>query len=365
MDGAAVRVRRAGVEHRWGWKAWRWSAVPGALMTIAVVTIAILAPAAGHTARAHGAATASWPRFGESAAPDGWSHAVLTPDGGDRYVFSPGTHGMTIAAPRSNRDANLRMVYWRTGSAEGVDQQSCAQWDDLPGDLDQPGAALRIVDPGGRLRAITVTRNVWMGGQWIFNFHTWDTARTEPFVSFGQVALEGLLGPRGLVPLPWEFCARARGDLVEFKVWPLTEHEPAWGDPGRSGRATLPPGWEAPGVAGWYVAHLQAPDVARFTHLRPSALAAIGGDSTEPVEAAVGYPARRRRAPRALTVPGPKRASSSRRSFRSATTAVISTTLSTWLIWTDKTPQCLSSPIGPAGRGAWGRRTRPVPSGLR
>jgi hypothetical protein len=128
---------------------------------------------------------------------------------------------------------------------------------------------LRITQSGSRIRAISVTKNVFYGATWIFNFHLWDTALSPAFTLIGATNLQSTLVHNGVVtPLPWSFCARVIGSKLEFKVWPVAEPlEPAWGDPTHGGSVTLPAGWSAPGKAGWYIGHIQPNTTAVFTNL--------------------------------------------------------------------------------------------------
>lgn len=162
------------------------------------------------------------------------------------------------AAPTTNEGGNTRLAFWPDGGPAVADQESCVAWDDEE-PVTQQGVALRVRHEAGTTRAITVTKNIWFLASWGFNVHVMDSGNEEqPYLQILGVNLKDVL-VRGetLAPLPWHLCARVVGDEVSFKVWPADEVEPAWMDGVHGGAVTLPAGWEAPGVAGWYVGHLQ------------------------------------------------------------------------------------------------------------
>jgi hypothetical protein len=195
------------------------------------------------------------------------NRAVLTSDGPDDYRFVSAPANMAVAS-LDHSGGNRRDAFWPADNPVVTDDESCAIWGEQTGPLVQQGAALRIAQDGSRVRAITVTKNVFYGATWIFNFHLWDTAQAEPFTIIGATNLEGTLVHFGVVtPLPWKFCARAIDAKVEFKVWPLAEPEPAWGDPTHGGSVGLPADWVYPGRAGWFVGHLDPGDTTVFTDL--------------------------------------------------------------------------------------------------
>jgi hypothetical protein len=194
--------------------------------------------------------------------------AVLTEDGPGRYRFVSAPAN-TVAASVDSAGGNLRQVFWPADNPVVPDSESCAIWGAETGPLVQQGAALRIVEEGSRIRAVTVTKNVFYGATWIFNFHVWDTAQSPAFTPVGATNLAATLVHAGVVtPLPWRFCARVIGAKLEFKVWPAAEPlEPAWGDPAHGGSVILPAGWARPGKAGWFVGHIQPNNLAVFTDL--------------------------------------------------------------------------------------------------
>jgi hypothetical protein len=194
--------------------------------------------------------------------------AVLTEDGPGRYRFVSAPAN-TVAASVDSAGGNLRQVFWPADNPVVPDSESCAIWGAETGPLVQQGAALRIVQQGSRIRAVTVTKNVFYGATWIFNFHVWDTAQSPAFTLLGATNLHATLVRAGVVtPLPWHFCARVIGSKLEFKVWPVVEPlEPAWGDLSHGGSVILPAGWSQPGKAGWFVGHIQSNNLAVFTDL--------------------------------------------------------------------------------------------------
>jgi hypothetical protein len=194
--------------------------------------------------------------------------AVLTEDGPGRYRFVSAPAN-TVAASVDSASGSLRQLFWPADNPVVPDSESCAIWGAETGPLVQQGAALRIAEQGSRIRAVTVTKNVFYGATWIFNFHVWDTAQSPAFTLVAATDLSATLVHAGVVtPLPWHFCARVIGSKLEFKVWPVAEPlDPAWGDPAHGGSVILPAGWEQPGKAGWFVGHIQPNNLAVFTDL--------------------------------------------------------------------------------------------------
>ncbi len=194
----------------------------------------------------------------------------LTSEATDHIEVQAGGGSLVATAPNTNLESNIRTVFWPTGSPAVADSQSCATWTSETGGDIQPGVAFRIrVGATGRVRAITITRNVSYGIHSAFNFHTWDTDRpVNPFELFGQVSIPAIANGLASLPLPWHFCGRISGTTVEFKVWPDSVSEPAWGNTTWGGKATVPAGWTASGPTGWYLGHLAAGNTARFDDLR-------------------------------------------------------------------------------------------------
>lgn len=215
---------------------------------------------------------------------------VLTPDGTDRYDFAAVGGTATITAPSSNQDSNLRVAFWPTGSPAVVDSLTCATWTSQRGQNVQQGAALRLESfPGGRFRAVTVTKNILWGAAWNFNVHVWDTAASPAYRKVGDFDMGEALRPGGhFKPFPWHLCVRALGATVQLKVWTGSAAEPAWGDKVHTGLVELPAGWEGAGTTGWYIGHLPAGGAARFDDLRTwkyvsgGGTADLGARSTSP-----------------------------------------------------------------------------------
>jgi len=208
----------------------------------------------------------------------------LLVESGGRYTLAANAGFVTAAAAPSSRGGGTRIVFWQAPAPVSGDQQSCATWwsrTDTSGPWVQEGVALRIRTTQGRVRAVTVTKNVWAKAYSTFNMMLWDSSkwggtRTFPFLQIGQAVLGTVFSPGGrLAPLPWRMCARMVGRRLEFRVWPLTHVEPAWGAPGYSGAAVLPADqsqYLEPGIPGWYVGHLEAGDRVVYAGLATAAI---------------------------------------------------------------------------------------------
>jgi hypothetical protein len=199
---------------------------------------------------------------------------VLTSYSGDTNsvdIVGPDT---VVTARWNNDGGNLRFFFWAIGAEESRDQQVCATWQHATGSFQQQGVVLRAVSSATGTRAISVTKNVWLGAFWKFNVHLWDTSVTDsPFTQSATFDLASVLHPGGrLAPLPWRICARAVADVVSFKVWSLTRAEPAWGDPAYGGRVTVPAQWVYPGMAGQYAGHVQPGDSMSYRNLTTTEL---------------------------------------------------------------------------------------------
>jgi outer membrane protein assembly factor BamB len=192
----------------------------------------------------------------------------VTPDGTDVFGLSVSAGAVTASAPGSNVGGNSRSVFSRRADATATDEQSCATWSSDSGRQDQEGAALRVHAANGGIKAITVTKNVWLAASWIFNVHVWDTSAPPVATQIGQFNLGSVFNPNNqLVPLPWTLCARVVGSALTFIVWPTNQPTPAWNDPTHGGSVTLPSGYSDPGAACWYIGHLNPGDSAVFTSL--------------------------------------------------------------------------------------------------
>ena len=206
-----------------------------------------------------------YPSFVPSAAST-YRTAWLSHDGTDAYAVTATRTTTRVTAGRGNVGSDSRMLLWPRGPWPVADGETCATWTGRTGSLTQQGAALRIVQEGARVRALTVTQNVWVN-PFAFNIHTWDTSRSgAPQQTLAQFDMRATFFA-DRPPLPWRLCARAQGATVEFKIWSGHEAEPVWGDPARGGRATVPPGFRAPGMFGWYAGHLGRGDHADLSAL--------------------------------------------------------------------------------------------------
>jgi outer membrane protein assembly factor BamB len=218
----------------------------------------------------------------------GLDAAALTSDGADTYgIDLPGGDRASVHANAGNAGGNTRVVARRPRDGVGTDLESCATWTSDAGRHDQEGAALRVHDIVGGVKAITVTKNIVFGANWIFNVHVWDTSRSPVATQIGDFDLASAFFPSGqLIPLPWTMCARVIGSTVSFVVWPTSESRPPWNDATHGGSVTLPPGFGAAGAAGWYVGHLEADDRAEFADLQagplPTAGAGAAADGVAP-----------------------------------------------------------------------------------
>ncbi len=198
----------------------------------------------------------------EAAASPSYVRSVLTEDG-PRLHYRSGAHGrVTIAGNADDtgyRDLNRREVFRRPAAPWTGPQTTCATWVRQSSPAVQQGLAVRIRDRAGRVRAVTLTKNVEFGLYWVFNLLTWDTARRgDPWRPVGQFDLSPVIGLSvdHLAPLPWRVCLRATGRTVAFKVWlPEERAAPSWRDEQYVRTARLPRGY-AVGRPGWYVGHL-------------------------------------------------------------------------------------------------------------
>jgi hypothetical protein len=182
---------------------------------------------------------------------------ALTRDGDGQYGVTVAGGTMTVTGAAVD-GSNTRVIVWPAAATPTLDQTVCSTWTDQSSVVNQQGVALRIHTAAGATRAVTVTKNVWFAVSRIFNVHVWDTSQPAVGAVLGQFDLgETFQMPyQAPKPLPWRLCARVQGSTLDFIAWPLTTTEPAWGDPGRGGSVTLPPGWDTPGVTGWYAGHL-------------------------------------------------------------------------------------------------------------
>ena len=215
----------------------------------------------------------SFPSVGaaQPAPPAGLRAAVLTPDGTDGYQLTDGPDRVIAAAQPANVGANLRLLFWPSDAAPR-DRRHLVRHVERGHERRRPagrGAADRH-RAGGAVRAITVTKNVYVHSYWIFNVHVWgpDDAFGREIASFDLGSVfrfsDDLYVAR---PLPWRLCARTRAGSLEFKVWRIGEIEPEWGDPTHGGSVVLPPDAPTRGAAGWFIGHVRPGMSATFTDL--------------------------------------------------------------------------------------------------
>lgn len=203
-------------------------------------------------------------------AADGLARSVLTDDG-PAYHYRYDGHRLVVHA-RGSGEPNRREVVVPRGARPSRDQTTCATWVETSRWKVQPGLAVRVVDRHGRVRAVTMTKNVFGGAQSVMNLLTWDTARAgDPWRAVAQFDLaDVLLGPhRRLVPLPWRACLRVQGRQVSFLVWPLGRvARPSWSDHAYVRHARLPRSFGDGGRPGWYVGHVPAGGDVVYGRLR-------------------------------------------------------------------------------------------------
>ncbi len=184
--------------------------------------------------------------------------AFLTADPDDDYGITVHDDATTITArPTNTAGGNTRVAFWPAGAPQVRDQQSCVSWFEGSHGTQQ-GVALRVRSALGHTSAITVTKNVWAGFYWVLNVHLMDNGNTEqPYILIAQFRVNGaLVRNQAEAPGPWRLCARVVGDVLSAKAWAGDESEPAWDDTVHGGSVTVPPEWDAPGAAGWYIGHL-------------------------------------------------------------------------------------------------------------
>ena len=185
--------------------------------------------------------------------------SVLTAGGPSYRYRYDGQRLVVRATHRSLGDPNRREIV--TTSPVGRDQSVCATWARQSAWRTQPGLAVRVVDRGGRVRAVTLTKNIAFGMQSVLQLVTWDTDRRgDPWRGVARFDMADVLLRSGgrLQPLPWRVCLRVHDRRAQLKVWlPRKGGEPSWQDRGHVRSARLPRGYAA-GRAGWYVGHVPA-----------------------------------------------------------------------------------------------------------
>ncbi|MCB0896479.1 MAG: hypothetical protein KDB43_14095, partial [Nocardioidaceae bacterium] len=241
-------------------QCWTYSAgvTPGAVLGLVLgLVLAAVAPAPGPAP--------------SDAMTRAVTRAVLT-TGGPAYHYRYDGRRLVVRAGAGSVDSNRRELAVPAGTRARRDQVSCATWARESSWRMQPGLAVRVADRGGRVRAVTLTKNVFGGTQSVMNVLTWDTGRRgDPWRRVGQFDLAPVLltTHRRLVPLPWRACLRAQGRQLEFRVWPLGRVDPpTWDDGAFVRRVRLPRAAVYQGRPGWYVGHVPARGTAVYRGLR-------------------------------------------------------------------------------------------------
>lgn len=182
---------------------------------------------------------------------------ILTPDG-PSYHYRRHGDGLVIRARSSRGEPNRREVL--TDTRVRRNQTICATWATETNRNVQPGLAVRVTRTKGRVRAVTLTKNIVYGLNSVFNVASWDTARRgHPWRKVAQFDLaDVVLRPDGkLRALPWRACVRVVGLKLALKIWlPRRSSEPSWSDPIASRHTRLPRSLARAGRSGWYVGHL-------------------------------------------------------------------------------------------------------------
>ncbi len=225
------------------------------------------------------------PVIGQASGPV--RRATVTSKWGMTYHYAGGRDVVFAQRPAHPDDGNVREVFWYDDAAYAADQEVCATWNTVAAvpstGLLQPGLALRIAPVTGDnrgIKAVTVTQNIYYGAIWLFNVHVWNSLSALPDTQIAQYDFSEVVGSLlrngrfdpHMAPVPWHVCARATDRLFSFKIWVGSEPEPAWNDPVRSRSLTLPAGWNHPGYAGGYMAHLHRGQAAAFTDVRTRTL---------------------------------------------------------------------------------------------
>jgi hypothetical protein len=195
---------------------------------------------------------------------------VLTPDGTDVYTYTSTPDSMHVLAPVTNESSNLRTVVVPDQAPDVADEMSCATWVAATTWSVQQGAALQVRrDDAGNVHALTVTKNVFGGGTWIFNVHRWNSGASPAFELIATFDLSGVFRmPTGLPRTgSWRMCARVQHDTLDFEVWPAAAGRPRWGNPNYGGTVPLDPADGGRGQAGWYIGHVPRGGMAAFSRL--------------------------------------------------------------------------------------------------
>lgn len=203
------------------------------------------------------------------------NNGVLTPDAAapaDAYVYQRDAGNMSVSADPSNTGGNLRELYWPSDAPITAAEQSCETWTGASGAIDQQGIALRIAPTADGLgtRAVTVTKNIWFYGYWLFNVHIWDSSSASQYTLLASLDYSSIIGSDlyHITPYPWHVCARVSGSIFQVMLWVGDNPQPSWSDGSAVQQVTLPDGWDYPGAAGWYIGHLETASTDTFTDMK-------------------------------------------------------------------------------------------------
>ena len=231
----------------------RYLVAVGVILTACLVSLAVVTLEPAHAKRQWG------PQYRGATSSRTLNSAVLTEDQGDTYTIKNHSGNLYMKADQGNERGNLRKVMWPNDIANRTNTQSCAVWLGSTHDRTQQGIALRIRNDNGRVRAITVTKNVIYGVYWVFNVHTWDSTSEKPFTQIGQFNMSDVMLNKigGLEYMPWRVCARVVGDTFSFKVsFPQKMSNPSWTNASYAKSVKVPKDYVYSGQAGWYVGHI-------------------------------------------------------------------------------------------------------------
>lgn len=215
--------------------------------------------------------------------PDGWHQYYLTRDGNDTTSLRPaGADAATVVAGESNTGVNSRTLFVRQAEPVSKDHEVCVRFRNNGG-ITQEGVAFRVREEAGRVRAVTVTKNIWSAANSRFNVHTWDTARPGVLRQHASLDLRPALGRERQAGETWNLCGRVTGTRVDVRAWPHGASEPGWNDPTvRS--ATIPADFTEPGRPGWYAGHVERGRWTSLTAMSVNPSEAVDEPVDEPVD---------------------------------------------------------------------------------
>jgi hypothetical protein len=215
--------------------------------------------------------------FGKAGAetPTSYATATLTSEGRDVYRVSSTGNDVVFGAPGSNAGIGTRLAFRPSRQRPARDAEVCETWSRQDGTTNaggvtQEGVALRIANngPNHALRAVTVTKNIYLGWVWIFNVHVWDTSNTaQPYTQIASEDLSHVVLGAQLHRLPWRICARVKGTTLQFVTWLAGSPRPSYRDPVAAKTVKLPSSYDYAGGYGGYVGHLQPGHTVTFSDI--------------------------------------------------------------------------------------------------